>query len=559
MSRYSRREFLATLALSAALAPLAQGEGASAPALGKKPRAPAADTPGTSLEALALSRLTFGARPADYEHFRALGADPSHQLEAYIERGLHPDKIQDADFDYRLGRLALPTLNKSLEQLWKDHLVAADALKDSEAAKAKAAAPSKPEDKNKKAQMDENSIRLQPAKDVEAATWLRAVYSQRQLQEVLANFWHDHFNVYAWDNRVSATFVHYDRDVIRKHLFGNFRAFLEAVAQSPAMLHFLDNELNQSGNPNENFARELFELHALGAENYLGTMDRTKVPGYAKGEPPGYVDGDVYEAARAFTGWRVEADKKGANSGRFEYFEPWHDRFQKIVLGKSFKEYQPPQKDGREVLDLLANHPGTARFICRKLCRRLVADQPPESLVAKAAKVFRENHKKDDQLLRVTREILLSEEFAASGSKKLKRPFEYVAGILRQSDADFIPTDDFLRNFERTGQKLFSWRTPDGMPDVREKWASSNSLLERWRLTNQLLGGQFKEIRVAALEGKPPSAEEYFAYWQSRIFPAGLAPHTRETVLAYLGKAPDEARARMGVALLFQSPENQWR
>lgn len=552
MSLQSRRDFLATLTTAAVLPAFTSLAHAEAPAL------PDAAGSSLSLDSHALSRLTFGARAADYEAFRAHGKNPRQRLEKFLEIQLHPASIADADCDARLARLGFKTLGKSLEDLWRDHVVAADAIRD---AKKEAAKPGqKLDDKSKNTMTDENAVRLQPARETESATWLRAVYSERQLGELLANFWHDHFSVYAWDNRVSATFVHYDRDVIRKNMLGNFRVFLEAVAQSPSMLHYLDNELNQSGNPNENFARELFELHALGAENYFGTMDRGKVPGFGHGIPAGYVDGDVYEAARAFTGWRVAADAKVAGTGRFEYFEPWHDRFQKVVLGKHLKEYQPPLKDGRDVLDLVSTHPGTARFICRKLCRRFVQDDPPQSLVDKAAKIFTENRTKDDQLLRVMRAILLSEEFVAASGRKLKRPFEYVAGILRHTGAEFIPTDEFLHNFERTGQKLFSWRTPDGMPDAREKWSSANSLLERWRLTDQLLGGQFKDdAKIALLEGKPISSADHFASWERRIFSVPVPPKTREIVMAYLGDHPDEARGRMAVALLFQSPEYQWR
>jgi uncharacterized protein (DUF1800 family) len=549
----SRRKFLATVSAAAAASALRPNaalateiHAAPEPILG----------PALPPEVHVLSRLTFGAQLADFERFAGLGKSHRQRLENFLEQQLHPAKIADTDCDARLTKLDLKTLGKTLEQQWQDHVVAADALRDA------AAKPNTPPDPKvpPPPKKDENTLRLQPARETEIATWVRAVFSQRQLNEQLASFWHDHFSVFAWDTRVSATFVHYDRDVIRAHMLGNFRAFLEAVAQSPSMLHYLDNELNQSGNPNENFARELFELHTLGAENYLGTMDRARVPGFGHGAPTGYVDGDVYESARAFTGWRVAADKKGANTGRFEYFEPWHDRFQKIVLGKPLKEYQPPLKDGRDVLDLVAHHPGTARYVCRKLCRRFVQDDPPPALVEKAAKVFRDNARSDDQLLKVTRAILLSEEFTAASGRKFKRPFDYVAGILRLTGAEFTPTDDFLRNYERAGQKLFSWRTPDGTPDTREKWASANSLLERWRLTNQILGGQFKnDARIGTLEGKPIGATDHLATWERRIFPAGISPGTRNAVLAYLGDKPDEARGRMAVALLFQSPEYQWR
>lgn len=312
----SRRKFL--VAVSAATSAHLLRAGVAHASEAHPPVAPVLGPP-LPPDAHALSRLTFGPQLADFDHFAALGKTPRQRLERFLDQQLHPATIADADCDARIAKLELKTLKKSLEELWRDHVVAADALRDAAPKDApappmdpKAPAPPKKDDKGKK---DENTLRLQPARETEAATWLRAVYSARQLNELLANFWHDHFSVFAWDNRVSATFVHYDRDVIRAHMFGNFRVFLEAVAQSPTMLHYLDNELNQSGNPNENFARELFELHTLGSENYLGTMDRARAPGFAHGAPTGYVDGDVYEAARAFTGWRVEADKKGANTG----------------------------------------------------------------------------------------------------------------------------------------------------------------------------------------------------------------------------------------------------
>jgi len=516
------------------------------------PREKLFPTEKVSFEFLGLSRTTFGVRPQDLEALRILGKSNHKAWESHLERQLHPDQIKDQALDEKLNKLSLGTLNKSLEQLWKDHVVAADELKAMPKEVGPPLSPPADKDANKNAKKDENKLRLEPARDTEIATWMKAVYSERQLQEVLAGFWHDHFSVFAWDQKVAPVFVHYDRDVIRRHMLGNFREFLEAVATSPAMLHYLDNELNQSGNPNENYARELFELHTLGAENYLGTTDRKKVPGYASGHPAGYVDGDVYEAARAFTGWRVDQGQKSGNTGRFDYFDSWHDRFQKVVLGRPLKEYQPPLKDGHDVLDLLANHPGTARFLSRKLCRRFVSDTPSEGLVQATAKVFTAHAKDKDQLKRVVQFILLSEEFANSWGQKFKRPFEYVAGLLRMGEAGFSASEDFLRNFERTGQKLWGWRTPDGAPDSHEKWASPNTLIERWRLTNQIVCEQFGAFPLKA-------GPDIFTTWEKRIFNRPISGKTREQVLAFLTDHPNENQTRMGVALLFMSPENQWR
>src|SRR5262249_35482846 len=145
----------------------------------------------------------------------------------------------------------------------------------------------------------------QPLRDVRDAAFIRAVYSQRQLNEVLADFWHNHFSVYAWDySFASSTWASYDRDVIRGHMLGNFRQMLEAVATSPAMLYYLNNYVNQVAGTNENYGRELFELHTMGTENYAGVVDPFSVPKIG-GTATQYCDNDVYETARCFTGWRV--------------------------------------------------------------------------------------------------------------------------------------------------------------------------------------------------------------------------------------------------------------
>ena len=198
--------------------------------------------------------------------------------------------------------------------------------------------------------------RERPLLEVRAATALRAVYSQWQLRELLADFWHNHFNVYPWeDDRIRVTFPCYDRDVIRTHALGNFRTMLEAVAASPPMLIYLDNFTSKASPANENYARELFELHTLGAGAYLNHLyNRWRdVPGAKDGKPEGYIDQDVYEAARAFTGWTLangDEDNHGVkfpDTGTLHYAAAWHDPYQKRVLGTEFDANQPPLADGK--------------------------------------------------------------------------------------------------------------------------------------------------------------------------------------------------------------------
>src|SRR5258708_26640945 len=205
--------------------------------------------------------------------------------------------------------------------------------------------------------------RQRPRLEVMAATLIRAVYSRWQLREMMVDFWHNHFNVNAaGDQAVAAALPSYDRDAIRPNALGNYRQLLGAVAKAPAMLIYLNNRSSRAGNANENFARELFELHGLGRGAYLNDLYSRwrEVPGAGDGHASGYIDGDVYEAARAFTGWSIE-DGAGLGgelrlpvTGRFVYVEAWHDNYQKRVLATQLDPFQPAMAEGDEVLGLVA-------------------------------------------------------------------------------------------------------------------------------------------------------------------------------------------------------------
>jgi len=497
-----------------------------------------------ALEVIALNRMAFGPRHGDLDAFRALGNDDESRLQAYVNQQLNPQAIDDSDVEARLSAANLSTLNKTREQLWADHVVANPNW----------------------------NTRMQPLRETRQATFLRGVYSRRQLVEVLADFWHNHFNVYGSDYWIGPVFVHYDRDVIRAHMLGNFRDMLEAVATSPAMLYYLDNHSSSDGGPNENYTRELFELHTLGAENYLGVKPQNEVPNDANGLPIGYVDNDIYEATRCFTGWRVASGNNTANDGSFYYREDWHDRFQKSVLNKLIPNDQKQMKDGRDVLDILANHPGTARHIARKLCRRFISDTPPERVVTEAAAVFTANAASSEQLTQVVRTILLSAEFRSMWAQKIKRPFELFCSVLRATDAEFTPPSNMWW-YNQTGHELFSWRAPNGYPDFKEDWSSTMPMLQRWRLINRIMTGGAEGVQfdILAHSPSPSSANQLADLWINLILGRSTSNTDRQEIVNFMadGRGEDivfdltveehaERLVHM-VGLILLSPDFQWR
>ncbi len=410
-----------------------------------------------------------------------------------------------------------------------------------------------------------------PYHEVAAATVIRAVHARAQVYERVVAFWHDHFNVLGSDDRrVVCALPSYDRDAIRPHALGNFRELLEATAASPAMLLYLSNANSRAGGDNENYGRELLELHTLGRDAYLNDRyDRWRdVPGAAEGSPAGYIDEDVYEAARAFTGWtvesgqRIDAATELPRTGRFTYIEGWHDGYQKRVLATELPSYAPPMADGRKVLDLAAFHPATARFVCLKLCRAFVSDRPPQSLVENAAKVWTENAKKPDQIAAVVKHIVLSKEFAASRGAKPRTPLALVASFARVTGIDLAPTMPLMNQLAQCGQKLFGWPTPDGRPTGADYYLTPEYLRERWVLLARLAAnawntGQPKAL--VAVEGGPQRAGDAVERWLRRFAGQGAAA---APFLAALGMDPaqpltDEKRAAQIAGLCAAAPQFQ--
>lgn len=425
----------------------------------------------------ALERLTFGANRAEIRYVQKNG------LPAWIQQQLNPSnedpileevlrnsvlKIQYAsseDWPAVNENRPLGELLKTTQELWP--------LTDGQ-------------------RKMHYSERMRPLHELQVARSLRAVYSKWQIQELIVDFWHNHFNVHAGDASIAVAMPTFERECIRQHCMGNFAQMLTGVAQSTPMLIYLNNRSSRTGAPNENYARELFELHTLGKQHYLNELYSKwkQVPGADKGSPKGYIDQDVYEAARAFTGWVIEDGRGlGGNvqlpkTGLFTYLESWHDPYQKRVLAQDLDPFSPAMSDGKKVLSLLAEHPGTAQNLCEKLCRRFVADLPPTSLVNSSAKVWQNNTKHPQQISRVLEHIFASQEFfealKSPVGKKLKRPLELAASFVRKLELPFAPSMGLVNEMQNAGQRLYLWPTPDGHPDVSEYWLSTQTMRRRW-------------------------------------------------------------------------------
>lgn len=518
------------------------------------------------LAVIVLNRLAYGPRPGsfDYNTFRNVaGATDADKLVAWVDWQLNPGAIADTEFDAQLARLQaanhIPSYGKTQTQLWADYMNTSGAE------------------------------RTRPLEDVRTLMITRAIYSKKQLYEMMVEFWHNHFTIYAWDySYASTTWLAYDRDVIRANALGNFRTMLEAVTKSPAMLFYMDNYLNDQGS-NENWSRELFEVYGMGVENYLGSaLQQSEVPGYPSA-PVGYVDADVYESARAFAGWRVKDGmwpydaEVQKDDGSYYFFPNWRDHFQKTVLG-NFMAANPAADDhGKKVLDLIAAHPGTGRFIARKLIRRFITDTPPDSLVNSAAAIFTANVAAPNQIALVLRHILLSDEFKTTWGMKFKRPYEYAMGLLRSTRATVLAEyDAFYWTFDDMNHAMFAWRPPNGYPDVATAWINTNGLLTRWNFANRTLlgyidqwvnGATLNVVEVDILgQTTGNTVAEMVDGWVVKILGRPLTSSTyRDELLRILGngagpnsvpvKTTDDFKARLRhtVALIYMVPDWQWR
>ena len=432
-----------------------------------------------------LDRLTFGAKPSEMAMIAKQG------FSNWLDEQLHPPLGVEPEIQTKIAQTVLrinypkgedypaldetrplSLLDKPIEELW--HL----------------------SDNQIKMAYEE---RVRPVRELTAARLIQAAYSKFQIREMMVDFWLNHFNVHAADASIAVAMPSFERDSIRRHCLGNFYQLLESVSMSTPMLIYLNNRNSKTGSPNENFARELFELHTMGQDNYLNDLYSKwrQVPGAEQGKPKGYIDQDVYEAARAFTGWAVE-DGRGIGAGinlpktgKFKYLESWHDPYQKRILAQEFEPFGPPLADGRKVLGMLANHQATAEHLCTKLCKRFVSDTPSKELIQSSAKVWTENTKSPEQIALVLNHIIASKEFLVSlqpgTPKKLKRPLELAMSFVRKLDLPFTPSMGLYHEISSAGQRLYNWPSPDGYPDYTEFWLTTQTMKRRWAIPMGLM------------------------------------------------------------------------
>jgi hypothetical protein len=435
--------------------------------LGKLPYAP--------LQSHLLNRSSFGINSELIDKYQQLG------YKGFIDYQLNPDDIDDSEIEDYINE-NLVTVNMPLAEIRK--------------------------------MIDNEQInQITVANQLKAATFLRAAYSKKQLLQVMVEFWSNHFSVFHLDGPVIILKTLEDRDVIRPNALSTFSALLHADAKSTAMIYYLDTFASNKEAPNENYARELMELHTLGVDGP-------------------FVHNDIDEIARCFTGWGINQA-----TGEFRFFQNRHDFNQKLVLNNIIAA-GGGITDGEQVVDILASHSSTASFISNKLCQHFIADNPDKSIVESTTSVFINTNGDIKQCLR---HILLSKHFMISRDLKFKRPFNYLVSAVRTLGGDILnrqstrPTRNIL---ETLGQLPFAWQTPDGYPDQAAYWESTTGMLFRWNFVNAFCFNELQgyDYSLNQIINLPHNPENVFLQITEKILNREMNPDDEQALMQYLSE-----------------------
>jgi uncharacterized protein (DUF1800 family) len=449
-----------------------------------------------------LNRAGFGATPGLAAKVHGMG------YQAYLEQQLNPDSLDDSALEKMLGDLV--TLDMMPQEMFQSG--------------------KRP-----------NEV----VNELVSATIIRAAYSQRQLYELMVNFWSEHFSIYHRKGVCSVLKTPDDREVIRPHALGNFRDLLFASAKSPAMLFYLDNASSRKEHPNENYARELLELHTITIGNYS--------------------EQDVKEVARAFTGWTIRGRR-----GEFMFSKAYHDNEAKQALGISIPA-GGWEKDGEMVLDALAKHPATARHIASKLCRRFIADNPPADAVEAVTNAYLSSNGDIKTMLRT----IFSHPRFWDAPPKFKRPMEYVVSLMRGYELSIAnPQRPVIgRILDAMGHLPFDWAAPDGYSDYASDWVGN--MLDRWNFAVTAAYGIVRGAKVdlaatAQKHGRNNSLDDTVQFFAETLLGRPLSAAEYAPISAYVSGqnanpalvAQNRNQQRLlseAVALVAASPAFQYR
>jgi uncharacterized protein (DUF1800 family) len=457
-----------------------------------------------------LERLTFGVTSEQLQQVKAEG------IEAYIQSQLNPQTVPESPLlNEYLAQLDLDLIKQEPIKLRREMATELKKLKN----------PQLSLQQREKIQRQKRIINKQARDQATYAELARAIYSNRQLQEVMVDFWFNHFNVFGAKNAINLWLNDYE-NVLRTHALGNFRDLLEVTASHPAMLIYLDNQLNTAPDSpgikgiyqglNENYARELMELHTMGVDG-------------------GYTQDDIIALARIFTGWSVDYQGKIGDKNGFVFNNNRHDQGEKIFLGH--KITANGQQEGEQALDILATHPATAHFISYKLAQYFVADQPPEYLVDNLATKFLDSN---GNIKIVLDTLIHSPEFNDPRyyKQKFKTPYQYIVSLARMSE---VQQPDLMRIKGMLGQlsmPMYLCVPPTGYKNTQEAWLNPQSMLQRIGFATAIANGSLN---------KNYSIE----YKQLKANFGQISQHTQEVIT----QSPSSLRT----ALMLGSPEAMYR